>query len=260
MSGRRSCATGATSTSICRRPTRAASAIRSSTCRTARTCRIRRPRLPGTWDLRGDDRSPGVARPRGDLRRHPQRRPAAGSREYSPFPDPRHGGGDADAYLAFLVETLKPRIDRMFNTRRDRDVDRDPRIVDGRPGQPLRLLPLPVGVRPRRRDEPVDLVRAGRDRRFHPTTRACRAGASTSMSAPAKAPARCATSAVSAGCWSGKDFGAGAARLAEPLRPALGERRSSTSSALRYVEDAGARHTEAAWAWRLEGALEFLLS
>jgi hypothetical protein len=28
---------------------------------------------------------------------------------------------------------------------------------------------------------------------------------------------------------------------------------------LRYVEDAGARHTEAAWAWRLESALGFLL-
>jgi hypothetical protein len=41
--------------------------------------------------------------------------------------------------------------------------------------------------------------------------------------------------------------------------PSDAERRSSTSSALRYVEDAGARHTEAAWAWRLEGALTFLL-
>ncbi len=38
-----------------------------------------------------------------------------------------------------------------------------------------------------------------------------------------------------------------------------GERRSSTASTLRYLEDAGARHTEAAWAWRLEGALVFLL-
>src|SRR5471030_76505 len=36
--------------------------------------------------------------------------------EYSPFPDARHGGGKADEYLAFLVDTLKPRIDRMFNT------------------------------------------------------------------------------------------------------------------------------------------------
>ena len=44
--------------------------------------------------------------------------------EYSPFPDPRHGGGQADAYLEFVVHTLKPRIDRTFNTRRDRDTDR----------------------------------------------------------------------------------------------------------------------------------------
>src|SRR3954467_14535236 len=41
--------------------------------------------------------------------------------EYSPFPDPRHGGGNADQYLGFLVDTLKPRVDRIFNTRRDRD-------------------------------------------------------------------------------------------------------------------------------------------
>src|SRR6185436_12475563 len=41
--------------------------------------------------------------------------------EYSPFPDARHGGGAADDYLEFVVETLKPRIDRMFNTRFDRD-------------------------------------------------------------------------------------------------------------------------------------------
>jgi hypothetical protein len=40
---------------------------------------------------------------------------------------------------------------------------------------------------------------------------------------------------------------------------ASGERRSSTASALRYVEDVGGRHTEAAWASRLEAALAFLL-
>ena len=38
--------------------------------------------------------------------------------EYSPFPDPRHGGGDGDAYLSFITDTLKPRIDRLFRTRR----------------------------------------------------------------------------------------------------------------------------------------------
>jgi predicted alpha/beta superfamily hydrolase len=41
-------------------------------------------------------------------------------REYSPFTDGRHGGGEGDAYLAFLVETVKPRIDRTLRTDRRR--------------------------------------------------------------------------------------------------------------------------------------------
>jgi predicted alpha/beta superfamily hydrolase len=41
--------------------------------------------------------------------------------EYSPFPDPKHGGGDGDRYARFLIETLKPRIDAEFRTRKDRD-------------------------------------------------------------------------------------------------------------------------------------------
>lgn len=36
--------------------------------------------------------------------------------EYSPFADRRMGGGRGDTYLRFLVETLKPRIDRDFRT------------------------------------------------------------------------------------------------------------------------------------------------
>jgi isoamylase len=39
------------------------------------------------------------------------------SAEYSPFVDKTQGGGQGDAYLAFLVETLKPYIDRSFRTR-----------------------------------------------------------------------------------------------------------------------------------------------
>jgi predicted alpha/beta superfamily hydrolase len=37
--------------------------------------------------------------------------------EYSPFPDRRHSGGDGDAYLEFVVDTVKPRVDRLFRTR-----------------------------------------------------------------------------------------------------------------------------------------------
>lgn len=39
--------------------------------------------------------------------------------EYSPFPDREYGGGRGEAYVAFLVDTLKPIIDREFRTRRD---------------------------------------------------------------------------------------------------------------------------------------------
>ena len=41
--------------------------------------------------------------------------------EYSPFPDPRHGGGRGARYLSFLRDTLKPRIDAKYRTRKDRD-------------------------------------------------------------------------------------------------------------------------------------------
>jgi len=41
--------------------------------------------------------------------------------EYSPFPDPKHGGGRGARYVAFLRDTLKPRIDAAYRTRRDRD-------------------------------------------------------------------------------------------------------------------------------------------
>lgn len=40
--------------------------------------------------------------------------------EYTPFVDPYRGGGKGDAYLAFVVHTLKPEIDRRFRTRHER--------------------------------------------------------------------------------------------------------------------------------------------
>ena len=40
--------------------------------------------------------------------------------EYSPFRDPVKGGGSGDAYVEFLVRTLKPEIDRRFRTRHER--------------------------------------------------------------------------------------------------------------------------------------------
>ncbi len=36
--------------------------------------------------------------------------------EYSPFADPAHGGGKGEAYLRFVVGTVKPLVDREFRT------------------------------------------------------------------------------------------------------------------------------------------------
>jgi hypothetical protein len=41
--------------------------------------------------------------------------------EYSPWVDPRGGGGKGDAYLDFITDTLKPQIDGRFRTLRDRE-------------------------------------------------------------------------------------------------------------------------------------------
>lgn len=40
--------------------------------------------------------------------------------EYSPFDDPKHGAGKGDAYLSFIIDTLKPIIDADFRTKPDR--------------------------------------------------------------------------------------------------------------------------------------------
>lgn len=42
-------------------------------------------------------------------------------KEYSPFIDSRHGGGGGDAYVDFLLKTLKPMIDAKYRTRPDRE-------------------------------------------------------------------------------------------------------------------------------------------
>ncbi len=41
--------------------------------------------------------------------------------EYTPWPNPTYGGGDGDAYIDFIVETLKPAIDQAYRTRSDRE-------------------------------------------------------------------------------------------------------------------------------------------
>lgn len=180
--------------------------------------------------------------------------------EYSPFPDPRHGGGNADDYLAFLVETLKPRVDRMFNTRRDRE---STAVLGSSMGGLVSLYAYfrypsvfgAAGVMSPSiwfgQGTILDFIhdaRLPRGRLYLDVGTGEGAGTVRDVRRLGRLLVR-------------KGF----RRRRRPTtgtpgaRALAGERRSASSSILRYIEDAGARHTEAAWASRLEGALEFLL-
>ena len=189
--------------------------------------------------------------------------------EYSPYPDRRQGGGEADAYLEFLASTLKPRIDRLFRTRADRESTaifgssmgglvslyayfRYPSIF-GRAGamspsiwfglsavldfiQEARTLGgriyLDVGT-----SEGAGTLRDAR-----------KLGRLLVRKGFRRRRARSAS--LSANRWSAS------LSLRQPSGQA-GER--DKDSSLRYFEDRGGRHSEADWARRLEPALEFLL-
>jgi predicted alpha/beta superfamily hydrolase len=180
--------------------------------------------------------------------------------EYSPFPDRRHGGGEADAYLEFLTATLKPRIDRVFRTRVARD---ETAILGSSMGG---LVSLYAYFR-----FPSFFGRAGA---MSPSIWFGQGAILDFIH-----DARMSRGRLYLDVGTGE--GAGTVRDARRLGRLLvrkGFRRHSRSlrsgegrrspergggapaMTLRYVEDAGARHTEAAWAWRLEGALEFLLA
>jgi predicted alpha/beta superfamily hydrolase len=180
--------------------------------------------------------------------------------EYSPFPDRRHGGGDADAYLAFLTETLKPRIDRTFRTRPERDATA---ILGSSMGG---LVSLYAYFR-----HPSVFARAGV---MSPSIWYGQA-AVLDFVEEARTPRGRLYLDV------GTHEGAGTlrdvrrlgrllvrkgfardrrARRPRATQPAPERRtRHEGKPRLRYVEHAGGRHQEADWAYRLEGALEFLL-
>jgi predicted alpha/beta superfamily hydrolase len=180
--------------------------------------------------------------------------------EYSPFPDRRHGGGDADAYLAFLAHSLKPRIDRTFRTRPERDATvvlgssmgglaslyayfRYPSVF-GRAGVMSPSIWFGQGLI-------LDFILQART----PPGRlyldvGTQEGAGTLRDAR-----RAGRDLVRKGF--ARDRRARRPRATQPGP----DRRTKHEGKprLRYVEHVGGRHTEADWAYRLAGALEFLL-
>jgi predicted alpha/beta superfamily hydrolase len=180
--------------------------------------------------------------------------------EYSPFPDRRHGGGEADAYLEFVTATLKPRIDRLFRTRVDRAETatlgssmgglvslyayfRFPSIF-GRAGAMSPSIWFGQGAIL----EFIDDARM-QDGRLYVDV-GLHEGAGTLRDAR-----RLGQLLMRKGFARDR-------RRRRPRPPYDGVDRRGLHRGkprLRYLEDPGGRHNEASWARRLEGALTFLL-
>ena len=180
--------------------------------------------------------------------------------EYSPFPDRRHGGGDADAYLAFVAQSLKPRIDRTFRTRPARDATvmlgssmgglvslyayfRYPSVF-GRAGVMSPSVWFGQGA-------VLDFIEEART----PPGRLYLDVGTYEGAGTLRDVRRVGRLLVEKGF--SRDRRARRPRAAQPGP----DRRTAHQGKprLRYVEHAGGRHNEASWAARLEGALEFLL-
>jgi predicted alpha/beta superfamily hydrolase len=157
--------------------------------------------------------------------------------EYSPMSDARHGGGDGDKYARVLIDTLKPRIDSAYRTRRDRDGT----VVAGSSMGGLIALYLFF-----RRPSPFGCAAvispsiwfAGRSiLEFVERARQTRGFLYLDV---------------------GTSEGPGTLRNARALNRLL-RRKGYRRDRLRYLEAEGHQHREADWAWRLPQALEFLL-
>jgi predicted alpha/beta superfamily hydrolase len=156
--------------------------------------------------------------------------------EYTPVPDSKYGGGNADAYGRFLVEELKPMIDARYRTR--------PGAADtGLAGSSLGgLVSLYLGMK-----YPGTFTRLGV---LSPSVWwANKDIVSRVQALDAKPPLQ---------LWvdMGTNEDANAIAEARVLRDALVAK--GWTSDLKYVEITGAAHNETAWAARFGDALRYL--
>jgi predicted alpha/beta superfamily hydrolase len=158
-------------------------------------------------------------------------------REYSPFVDARLGGGDGDAYLAYLERTVKPLVDRRFRTRPERDATG---VFGSSMGALISLYAF------FRAPETFGYVGAMSPSLWF-ASRALLAYIEKDGAPSGRVYLDCGT-----------EEGGSTVRDTRQLA-ALLERKGYDASGLAFVEDSGGRHEEAHWARRLVPALEFLL-
>jgi predicted alpha/beta superfamily hydrolase len=158
--------------------------------------------------------------------------------EYSPFPDRRLGGGGGDRYLEFLVETVKPKIDREFRTQPERERTS---IAGSSMGG---LISLYAAHRGR---EVFGSVAALSPSLWFGGRRLIRF-----IEAARRSPLPRVYLDI------GLAEPAGAVSDVRRLNAVLERRGHRAGSTLSYLEDEGGRHDEATWGRRFGGALAFL--
>jgi predicted alpha/beta superfamily hydrolase len=157
--------------------------------------------------------------------------------EYSPFADARHGGGEGEKYARFLIDTLKPRIDASYRTRRDRDAT----VVAGSSMGGLIALYLYF-----RRPSPF-----GRVAVMSPSIWFAGRAVLNFVDRARQTRGRIYLDV-------GTAEGAGTLKNTRVLNRLL-RRKGYRKDTLRFIEAEGHQHREPDWAWRLPQALDFLL-
>jgi len=158
--------------------------------------------------------------------------------EYSPFEDPKLGGGKGERYARFLIETVKPRIDANYRTRKDRA---STVIAGSSMGGLISLYTF--------------------FRRPSPFGRALVMSPSIWFGAGAILPfiERARTPRGKLYLDVGTSEGAKTLNNARATNRVL-RRKGYRRENLWYLESEGARHSESDWAWRWPQALQFLLT
>lgn len=158
--------------------------------------------------------------------------------EYSPFPDAKHGGGEGEAYVRFIAETLKPRIDREFRTLPARE---HTGILGSSMGGLISLFAF--------FNRPATFGFAGvMSPALWFANRQIFAYVEESPVVPGNLYLDIGTGE-----------GSEAVRNARGMKDLLVKKGYRPEENFLYVEDPGAPHSEAAWARRLPGTLSFLL-
>jgi predicted alpha/beta superfamily hydrolase len=159
--------------------------------------------------------------------------------EYSPFADPKAGGGNGDEYLRFVIDTVKPLVDERFRTLPDR-------AHTGIAGSSLGgLISLYAFF-----DQP-DVF--GFTAALSPALWFANAAI---VQLAERAPRRSGSGRIYFDV--GLQEGGAHVALARRLRDILLARGYSAAE-LRFVEDRYGRHHESAWGRRFRKALPFLL-